>query len=133
VVADHQVVEDGERQAQARALEGARDAGAIDRLRAQAGDAPVGELDLSPAGREQPGQDVEEGRLAGPVRSDEPEHAAFLEPQVEPVQGDHPAEAPGQLLALEQRRGHAVPGSRRSRRGISPTGRKMRISTTIPA
>src|SRR5947209_7000764 len=133
VIADHQVVEDGERQAKAGALEGARDPGPIDRLRAQAGDAGGGEFDLSGAGREQPGQHVEEGRLAGPVRSDEAEDAAFVEPQIEPVERDHAAEAPGQLLALEQGRVHAVSGSRRSRRGRSPTGRKMRISTTIPA
>src|SRR5205085_8625673 len=79
---------------------------------------------------------VEERRLARSIWADEPQDAPFLEVQVHSVERHHAAEPACHLRAGEELRGHVRPRSPSRRRiclGSRPTGRKMRISTTIAA
>ena len=98
VVADHDVVEDRQRQRQARALEGARDAGMVDGLRRGMGDVATAESDAAGIGRVDAGHDVEEGGLAGAVGTDQAENLALAHVEVEPVERHHAAEPLGQPL-----------------------------------
>src|SRR6202022_2918672 len=134
-LAHRHVVEDGERQAEARALKGARDAGPEDLRRRIAGDAAPGEDQLAGAGGVDPGEHVEEGGLARAVGADEPQHAGLGQLEAERVEGDEAAETPRETLAREQRGGHAAPpaSQRRSLRGRRPPGRKSSTAITSTA
>src|SRR5205085_1482770 len=128
VVADHQVVEDRQRQAEPRSLEGARDADPVDLLRGKVDDRRAFESDLAAAGGKDSGEHVEERRLAGAVGPDQTEHRPALDVEVEAVERDQPSESARQCAAAQQR-GHVF--SLRSWRGKRPPGRKSRIRTTI--
>src|SRR3954447_23556207 len=133
VVADHEVVEDGEREAEARPLEGPRDALAIHALRRQPGDGRPCEGDLSGAGREDAGEHVEEGGLPRPVGTDQAHHRSLFDLQVQRLQCQKAAEAARQPAAGQQRLHHRTCPSRRMGRGRSPAGRKRRMRITIAA
>src|SRR5205814_3681697 len=133
VVADHEVVEERERQAEPRTLEGTGDAGLVDRLRREVGDRHLAEARLAARRGKDAGEDVEEGRLARSIGADEPEDLAFLDLQVEAVESDDAAEFAGEPVAAEQRSHRQAPPRRRSGRGTSPFGRKRRMRMTSPA
>ena len=62
-----------------------------------------------PDGRaEDAAQHADRGRLAGAVRSEEAEHGAGGDPQVDVVDGDEVAEDPRQALHLDRGRGHVA-------------------------
>src|SRR6185369_15049872 len=73
VVADHDVVEDRERQRQPRALECPRYAGLINCPRARIRDVSAVEHDAPGIGVVDPGNHIEKRSLAGTVRADETE------------------------------------------------------------
>src|SRR6266480_2800549 len=71
VVADHDVVEHGERQPDPRALKRAGDASGVDALRRHAGQVLAAEWRAAAGGPVNAGDDVEQRRLARAVRADE--------------------------------------------------------------
>src|SRR6516162_9285576 len=132
--ADRQIVEDGELEAQPRALEGPGDARSVDLLGCGPGERGAVEDDLPPGGGKETSEDVEEGRLPGAVRPDEPQQLAAPELEVQPGERHDPAELPGQAATDQElpRRAHAAtpPNGRRAVRRTSPVGRSTRTSTT---
>ena len=68
---------------QAEILERAGDAGLDQRVRLAPADVAAPEHDLAAVGAQEPGQQVERGRLAGAVRADQPGDAALPEPDAE--------------------------------------------------
>src|SRR5882762_3414362 len=93
MVADHDVVEHGERQREPRALKRAGDAGGVDALRRHAGQVLAAELRVAARGPVNAGNDVEQRRLARAVRADEAEDRAAPYLQIERVQRHQAAEA----------------------------------------
>src|SRR4051794_8684974 len=85
------------------ALEGAGHALAGSLERWEAGDVLAVEQDLAPSGVLQAGDDVEQRRLAGSVRADEPGDAAGLGAQIHVLDGDVAAESDGDGLDVKER------------------------------
>src|SRR6266702_4352776 len=77
VIADHDVVEDRQREREARALEGARDARGVDALRREPREVFAAEARFARGGRVHPGDDVEESGLPRAVRTDQAEDRAL--------------------------------------------------------
>ena len=99
----HQDVLDGrEVPEQADVLIGAVDAGGGDPIRRDAVDTMAGEPDLTVIGRIEFHDAVEDRGLAGPIRTDDRVDRAFLDFEIELVDGNEAAEALRHLLRLEQ-------------------------------
>src|SRR5690606_4513145 len=136
VIADNDVVDDRERQAQTRALEGARDAGAVDLLGRGARDVLSFERDAAGARRVDARHHVEEGGLARAVGADEAQDLAATHLEVQIFERHEPAKAPAEAFAGEQRRrAHGCqPGKYwRRPRGNRPPGRKRNSRITVAA
>ncbi|MNY06444.1 hypothetical protein D3C86_1392020 [compost metagenome] len=84
-------------------LEGAADPEAGDAPRRQAIDALAAEADLAAGQRQQTGEQVEQGRLAGAVGADQRGDLATVHSQPHVVVGHQTAEALDQTLSLQQR------------------------------
>ena len=102
----HHVLLDGHVQEQPQRLERPRDAPARDLVRGEAHDRLAVEKDLSLVRRVDPRDEVEEGRLARPVRPDHADDLVLVHVQVE--LGDHlqPAERLGEALQLQHSSSH---------------------------
>src|SRR5262249_1493773 len=98
-----------ERQAHARALEGAGDAGAVDRLRPRGSYILVRERDRACVRGVDAGDDVEQRSLSRAVGADQADDLALVHVEVHAAACDHAAEAAGQSLAGEQARAHGTP------------------------
>ena len=139
VVADHDVVEHGKRQAHARTLKRASNPRPIDRLRRRRSDVFAGEVDLACFRAVEAGYDIEQGRLSRTIRSDQADDLAIAHREVHTIERDHAAEAAGKAFAGKKRRAHAELGPipcgtySRSGRGSSPPGRNSRIKITSSA
>src|SRR2546421_43587 len=88
VMADHDVLEGGHVLEQPDVLEGARDPEPRDAVRGAARDVGACEEDASGRRLVQPGDDVEEGRLAGAVRADEADDRSLGDGEVDRAHGD---------------------------------------------
>ena len=110
VIADHDVVEDRERQTETRALEGARHAGLIDRSSGRIGHVSAVEDDAPGVRAIDAGDDVEKRGLAGTVRADQAENFVRSDGEVEPVERQHAAEVLGQTVHFKQRAHGRHPG-----------------------
>src|SRR5205085_7182654 len=83
-------------------LERPRDPLADDPMRRGAEQALAVERDLARVRPVEPGDQVEERRLAGAVRADQPADLAALDAERDVVDGDDAAEAPRHVLEREQ-------------------------------
>ncbi len=124
--ADHHVLEHGQGAERLHHLEGAADAGMARPVGPQPGDVGAVEDDAAAVGREDAGDEVEGGGLAGSVRADERDDAALGHGEAHAIDRLQATEALGEPAHLEQR-GHAhrrtapMPSRARSH-GHSPAG-----------
>jgi len=132
VTADHDVLERGHVGEQADVLEGPRDPCAGDLVRRAHLERLAVELELASVAGVQPGERVEEGRLARAVRTDQAVDLALVDTERNLAQRLHPAEALGDALRAQQDAHHArFPGAspaaaisrRRRASGHRPAGR----------
>src|SRR5207249_7625753 len=72
-------------------------------VRRQGRDVRAAEHDPSPIGGQEPGDEVEDGRLARAIGADEPEDLPLVDAEVDAVDGPDPAERDAQLLDREDR------------------------------
>ncbi len=91
-------------QEQAQRLERARNPSACDLVGIETEKRLTLEQDLAFLRRVDPGDHVEERRLAGAVRADDADDLAFADDEVEPVEAPEPTEGERDALYLEQRR-----------------------------
>ena len=142
VVAGHQghlhVLEHAHARIHVDPLEGAREPRLDDAVRRQPGQLAPLVLDPAPVRPEVPGDEVEEGRLARPVRADDRVLLALLELEVHPVDGDEPPEVLEEVDGAQHRPGPFRQSSPRARRDASlrarparPSGRKSRMATRM--
>src|SRR5262249_7753064 len=123
--ADHDVVQHAEPRERAHDLKGAGQSERADRVRGQAAERAPAKADVTGVRGQKPGQQIEDRRLAGAVRSDEAEHLALVDREIEAVDGLNAAEALGEAMRLEQlqRRRRRHRRSMRARRGYAPSGK----------
>src|SRR5215831_6048262 len=100
--ADPHVLEDGHAREGPRDLEGPGQAEAADRVRREPHDRAVTEADVPGVGGEESREQIKDRRLAGAVGSDEPEHLARRDREVEASHRPKTAEAPRQPARVEQ-------------------------------
>ena len=112
VLAHQHVVEHAHVLEEPDRLEGARDPLADDGVGPEADQARAVEPDLAPVRPEQPRDEVEEGRLARPVRADEADDAARRDHQLHVAHRHEAAEAPRQTAHLEDGRPAGGPATR---------------------
>ena len=111
--ADEHVVEHGHRPEELDVLERARDAAPDDAVRRRVQQALAVEVELARVGLVEPRDHVEERRLAGAVRADQPDDLALLDVERDVVDRDDAAEAAGDVADGEQRhRGDSNRGNR---------------------
>src|SRR5262249_3776640 len=103
--ADEDVLENRHRPEDVDVLERAGDAAPHDRVRRLAQEALAREDDRARVGLVEAGDQVEERRLAGAVRPDQPDDLAGLDVERHVVDGDDAAETPPYVLEREQRQG----------------------------
>ena len=113
VSAEHQVVDQGEVREQLDALEGAGHAERRDVVRSHADDLLAGEANAALLRPVDAGQDVEDGRLAGAVGTDDREQLARLDGERDTVDRDHAGEPQRHVADIEDRRAHAAHRFRR--------------------
>ena len=101
--ADEDVVEHAQRAEHLRVLERARDAAARDRVRREIEQALAGERHAAGIRPVEPGEDVEDGGLAGAVGPDQPEDLALRHLEAHVGERRQPAEADGEILDAQQR------------------------------
>ena len=89
---DHEVLEHGHARQLMGDLEGAHEAAAEQFMRRPSGDLLSIQLDPAGIGAHETGQDIEQRRLAGAVRPDQPENLAALEGEAAIVYGPDAAE-----------------------------------------
>ena len=109
--ADHHVVQCGQVGEQPQVLEGARDAGAHDRLRPQPVQLAVAKCDAAFVGHQEAGDHVEDRRLARAVRTDEAGDAPLLDGEAAVPQGVQSAEPMIEAGDLHERRHSRSPAS----------------------
>ena len=102
MVADHQIVKNGQGKAKPRALEGARYAGLVNIRGTHTREIKAAVIDTSLARLVDAGYDVEKGRLPRTIRSDETENFTAVDAQVKRVQRHQSAETHGEAVAGEQ-------------------------------
>ena len=105
VGADPHVVEHGLRAEQRQVLEGAADADLGDAMRRPVEQRAPLEQDVAAIGGVEPADAVEQRRLAGAVRPDEPEDLAGLDREGDAVERDNAAETQCDVADFEQRPG----------------------------
>src|SRR4051794_21566162 len=93
---DQDVVHDAEIAEDAAKLKRARDAMARQFLRRMTRDGLPVETDFAGIGPVEPGDQIEQGCLAGAVRADDADQIAFGEVEVDAVDGGESAKTPGQ-------------------------------------
>src|SRR5207244_1125732 len=98
-----------------------------DRVRREARDDVLLEPDLPRVGTEEPGDEVEDGRLAGAVRTDQADDLALPDGQIKAVHDLEPAEGPRDVSQLAKRQGQPI--STRALPKI-PAGRAFMITTS---
>jgi len=111
-------------------LMGPRDALPRDTVRRLAGDVDAAKSDMTAVGGEYSVDQVEDGRLAGAVRSNEAEDLALADCKAQLIDGPQPAEPLAQVLDLEQRRHSStalVRGQRPYIQPINPPGTNSTI------
>lgn len=89
----------------------------------------LGPVEPDPPGvrADEPGDRIDERRLPGAVGSDQADHRAAVDIEIDGVVGTHPAVAHGQLANLEQRHGHALTGWPLRRRAV-----RLRMDPAMP-
>src|SRR5205085_1046654 len=100
--ADADVLAHGHRVEELDVLERARDAAPDDPVRRRAEEAPAGQAELAGVGPVEAGDNVEERRLAGAVRPDQPDDLVLARVERDTVEGDDAAEAPADVLDVEE-------------------------------
>jgi hypothetical protein len=93
---DQHVVHHAEIAEHATKLERARDANARHLLRGKAGDVVTVETNFALIRPVEAGHEIEQGCLAGAVGAYDADQFALGEIEIDPVDGDEPAEPPGQ-------------------------------------
>ena len=119
VHADHDVLQDREAREQGEVLERAADPERRDPVRRGVVDRAPLELERAPLRRVEPGQAVEDGRLAGAVGADQPHDLAGGHLEGDAVEGDDAAE-PHREVADREDRGTAARAPGPSPPGPSP-------------
>src|SRR6266545_7157578 len=134
---DHHVFADGELVERPDDLVGACHTQACHVVRAQATEIVAAEDDTAAVGAIDGVEDVEERRLAGPVRADESQDLAFFHAECDMGQGLETAEPLADVLDAQHHRYSRVPRRRgilARRAPISPLGmNRMMSSSTKPA
>src|SRR5881396_4079328 len=97
------MLECGELLEEARDLEGARDAEVRDLIRAKVCRVAPEDEDLATGGFEEPGEQIEQARLARTVRADEGVDASRFEPKIDAVHGAEPGELFGDATRLDRK------------------------------
>ena len=141
VLADEHVLEHAHLGEETDRLERARDAAPDDRVRPKPHEARALEHQAACVGPDEPGHDVEERRLARPVRADQPDDGAARNDQVDLVEGDDASEASGHALHLENRRRRRRASAPRTvaepaREGVDAGGRRrldVRVAEVVVA
>src|SRR5262249_60355756 len=95
VLAHEEVVQNRHVLEETNGLESARDAVGHDGVRTEPDDAPSPEEDLAALGRKEARHHVEEGRLPGAVRADQPDDRSLGDDEVDLVHRGEAAEALG--------------------------------------
>jgi hypothetical protein len=103
VAVEQQVLVYAQARKTARDLEGAHQADAGDAIGSPAGDVVPREDDPTRMRRHDPGNAIEERRLARPVGPDQPRDPVRVDAQVHPFEGVHAAKAARQLVDFEER------------------------------
>src|SRR5207302_1843578 len=129
MVADHDVVEHGQRQREPRALKRAGDPGGVDALRRHAGQVLAAELRAAAGGPVNAGDDVEQRRLARAVRADEAGDRAAPHLQIERIERQQAAEAHAETGTGKKPLAHLGKYSRAGR-AIRPWGRTSKTTIT---
>ena len=124
---DHDVLEDREAREGLHDLERAREAAAADFKGLEAVDAFALEEDLPSRGRVVAVDDVEDGRLAGAVRADEPEDLPLLDRKGHVADGLEAAETFRDVLQLEE--AHEAPCGAEARRRFHFAARSFHVPT----
>jgi hypothetical protein len=102
--ADRDVLKHGEPWKRFGHLKGAADAAMRARVRRQAIDLFAVEKQAAVVGEDRAADEADEGRFAGAVRADQPEHLAAPQLETDVVDGLEPVKALGEALRLEQGR-----------------------------
>ena len=110
VPSNENVLQNGEALEEPHALKGARDAARGQRVRRQARDVAPGEPDRPAVHAQVTADEIHERRLAGAVRTDEPEHLTGCDGEVNVGDGVHAAESLRDAVALKQHRQPRSPG-----------------------
>src|SRR5437899_2995159 len=92
-----------------------------DLMRSQPRDVLAVEDDGAPRRSQEPAQEVEAGRLAGPVGADQADDLALVDGEVDAVDGGQATEEPGEITGLEERHEVRPPGSAWARRRFATT------------
>ena len=129
--ADNHIVLDTERRERPHDLERTPDAAPADAVGRQAVDALAGKTDGAAIRREYPGDHVEQRGLAGAVRSDHREDAAFRHFETKLVHGKKPAEAFADAFDFQERAhgSRSASPSLRLSQGQMPSGSAMITSS----
>src|SRR5207245_9033130 len=118
---EHDALERGLRLADRGELERPHQATSGDLVRPEAGDVLAVEDDRAPGRSQDPGQQVETGRLAGAVGADQADDLALVDGEVDAVDGGQATEEPGEITGLEERHEVRPPGSAWARRRFATT------------
>src|SRR5207244_12796422 len=102
VSADARVLANGHRVEEVHVLKGSGDPAPDDPVGRDAEQAPAAEAELARVRAGETGDHVEERRLAGAVRPDQPDDLVLARVERDSVEGDDPAEAPADVLDLEE-------------------------------
>src|SRR5437762_3566726 len=102
--ADHDVVLDGQSGERPHQLECAADAAATNLVRGKGVDAFTGKIDRTPVRHEHPGDDVEQRRLASPVRTDNRKNRAARDAKAYVVDREQTAKALADAFYRQKRR-----------------------------
>ena len=101
--ADEHVFEHGHVVEEDDVLEGARDPQPRDRVRTRSSQVLALEENAAGVGAVEPRDEIEERRLPGPVRSDQPDDLALLQLEGDVGESDDPAEPPCDVFNREKR------------------------------
>ncbi len=137
---DPQVLGNAQPRKHALDLQRALDAEPADVVRLETGDVAPGKEDASVVGREQAGDEIEQGGLAGAVRADDGVQPSARERVAQVVDRDEAAEALGETLDAQDRLAHGstctlvlmgIPDSPRGSRSVTAAS-QSRHSPTSP-
>src|SRR5262249_38138750 len=124
------VVEGGHLLEERRELKRAHEPARGDLMRSQARDVFAVEDDRATGGPQETAQEIEAGRLPGPIGTDQPDDFALVDTELDVVDRGQAAEEPGEPVGLEERHEVRPPGSASEPRRSATTGAR-RLSAAV--